>query len=104
MAEKKFEPLETMHGTFMTTYNKMHLQRKPWTPGDPNQIRAVIPGTVEEVCVTDGQTVKEGDVLLIFKAMKMHNRILAPRDCTVKRVAVQLGENLPSQTVMVELE
>ena len=41
--------------------------------------------------VTVGQTVKEGDTLLIIEAMKTMNQIPAPRAGTVKRIVVEDG-------------
>ncbi len=47
------------------------------------------PGTPAFVSV--GQTVKEGDTLLIIEAMKTMNQIPAPRSGTVKRIVVEDG-------------
>ena len=41
--------------------------------------------------VTVGQTVKEGDTLLIIEAMKTMNQIPAPRAGTIKRIVVEDG-------------
>lgn len=41
--------------------------------------------------VSVGQTVKEGDTLLIIEAMKTMNQIPAPRSGTVKRIVVEDG-------------
>ena len=47
------------------------------------------PGAAPFVSV--GQTVKEGDTLLIIEAMKTMNQIPAPRAGTVKRIVVEDG-------------
>ncbi len=47
------------------------------------------PGTAPFVTV--GQTVKEGDTLLIIEAMKTMNQIPAPRAGTIKRIVVEDG-------------
>lgn len=41
--------------------------------------------------VSVGQTVKEGDTLLIIEAMKTMNQIPAPRSGTVKRILIEDG-------------
>jgi len=41
--------------------------------------------------VATGQTVKEGDTLLIIEAMKTMNQIPAPRAGTVRRILVEDG-------------
>ena len=42
-----------------------------------------MPGTILDVKVSEGQTVKAGDVLMILEAMKMENEIMAPCDGVV---------------------
>ncbi len=43
-----------------------------------------------------GQSVNEGDTLLIIEAMKTMNQIPAPRSGTIKRICVDNGQ--PSNT------
>lgn len=100
----KFHVLHTESGDFETTFNKMYESRKPWIPEDPKQILSFMPGTVEEIPVGKGDEVKEGDVLMIFRAMKMNNKMLSPVGGKVKTINVKPGENVPKNTVMIELE
>ena len=44
--------------------------------GEP--VPAPIPGTVLSLNFRDGDTVKEGDVVLVLESMKMENEIVAP--------------------------
>ena len=64
------------------------------TPGGAADIRAMIPGRVAEVRVTEGDAVVAGQTLLVVEAMKMQNELRAPRDGTVQRVAVAAGETI----------
>ena len=41
--------------------------------------------------VKEGDTVKEGDVVMILEAMKMENSILAPASGTVKQICCKEG-------------
>ena len=41
--------------------------------------------------VTEGETVKEGQTLLLVEAMKVFNQITAPRAGTVKKILVESG-------------
>lgn len=68
------------------------------------EIKAPMPGLVLEVAVINGQTVKEGDRILILEAMKMENSILIHADATIKRVAVVAGQAVEKGQVLVELE
>lgn len=71
---------------------------------DNKQLTAFIPGTIVDVKVKVGQPVKQGDILVILDAMKMHNRILAPIDTTVKEINVKPGDRVSKGFVMVVLE
>ena len=46
--------------------------------GSGEPVACPMPGTILDVKVSEGQTVKEGDVLMILEAMKMENEIMAP--------------------------
>jgi biotin carboxyl carrier protein len=68
------------------------------------QVKAPMPGLVLEIAVTDGQSVKEGDRLLILEAMKMENSLLIHADATIKKVMVTAGEAVEKGQVLIELE
>ena len=102
--EKQYDILTTMHGSFKTTFTKKHLASKPWQPENPKHIKSNIPGTFVKVCVTEGQEVKAGDILLVFKAMKMNSNIRAAQDGKVKKIDVKEGDNVHSHAVMIEME
>jgi biotin carboxyl carrier protein len=63
-----------------------------------------MPGLVLEVSVTEGQTVKAGDRILILEAMKMENSLLIHADATIKKVKVVAGQAVEKGQVLVELE
>ena len=67
------------------------------------KINAPMPGTVLDVKVAAGKTVKKGDILLILEAMKMENEILAPADATVAQVLVSKGASVSSGDVLCVL-
>ena len=67
------------------------------------QVKAPMPGTILEVKVSQGASVKKGDVLAILEAMKMENEILAPQDGTVAQVNVTKGASVNSGDVLVVL-
>jgi biotin carboxyl carrier protein len=71
---------------------------------DKKQLTAFIPGTIVDVKVKVGQQVKQGDILVILDAMKMHNRILAPIASVVKEVNVKTGDRVQKGFVLVVLE
>ena len=104
MPEKKYDTIGTSSGTYYTTYNKTYLNRKPWQRDNPKHILSFMPGTVEKILVKPGQAVKEGEIILVFRAMKMMNNILAPMTGKIKSVNATEGVSIPKGTIMVEME
>lgn len=102
--KKEHDIVETRHGSFKTTFNKKHTLRKPWVPYNPKHVRSAIPGTVMEILVQEGQSVKTGDTLMVYKAMKMNNIIKSPADGKVAKIHVKAGDNVRNGVVMIELE
>ncbi len=62
-------------------------------------LKSPLPGTIVEIKVKAGQTVKSGEVLMVLEAMKMKNSIRSLRDGTVAEVYVnskdQVKHNQP---------
>ncbi len=101
---QKYDKIETRHGTFYTTLNKMYRERKPWQPVDEKLIVSFMPGTLVEFNVKAGEKVKEGQQLALFKAMKMNNKILAPMDGKIKALCVAVGETVAKNVTLIEME
>ena len=64
-------------------------------------VNAPMPGNILKVCVTKGQTVKEGDLLCVLEAMKMENEIMAPKAGTVTQVLVSKGSTVDTGAALV---
>ena len=60
-----------------------------------------MPGTILSINVTNGQSVKAGDILLVLEAMKMENDIAAPCDGTVKQILVAKGSVVDTDQTLV---
>ena len=58
--------------------------------GDAEVVASPMPGSIVNVLVSAGASVKKGDVLVILEAMKMENEIMAPHDATVAAVHVNM--------------
>ena len=65
------------------------------------QVNAPMPGNILDVKVAVGDSVTEGDVLLILEAMKMENEIIAPVSGQVAGVQIAKGAAVNSGDVLV---
>ncbi|MDJ5476514.1 biotin/lipoyl-binding protein, partial [Salmonella enterica] len=60
--------------------------------GAGTPVTAPLAGNIWKVIASEGQTVAEGDVLLILEAMKMETEIRAAQAGTVRGIAVKFGD------------
>jgi biotin carboxyl carrier protein len=51
-------------------------------------------GVVREICVSQGDAVEAGDILVVIEAMKMNNDLKAQRSGRVQKVYVSSGERV----------
>ncbi|MBR5730825.1 MAG: biotin/lipoyl-binding protein, partial [Firmicutes bacterium] len=64
-------------------------------------VTSPLPGNILSIKVSNGQSVKAGDVLIIIEAMKMENEVLAPQDGVVKQILVGKGAVVATGDVLV---
>lgn len=62
-----------------------------------------VPGAVSKIAVKTGDTVKEGDLLFTFEAMKMENDMTAPCSGTVGRIYKTAGDSSDTDEPILEL-
>jgi len=68
-----------------------------------NIIKAPMPGLILKVNVSEGQKVKEGDILVILEAMKMENTLTSPNEGIIKSISVEKGKTVEKGEVLIEL-
>ena len=75
----------------------------PAAAGAGSPIKAPLPGTVIDLKVNVGDTVKQGDVVLVLEAMKMQNNIESEYDGTVTSITVKQGETVMEGAVLLTI-
>ena len=67
-------------------------------------LRAPMPGKVLEVLVKEGQTVAEGEAMLVLEAMKMENVLRAGAAGVVSSIGVEAGHAVEKEAVLISME
>ncbi|MFP3882797.1 MAG: biotin carboxylase N-terminal domain-containing protein [Actinomycetota bacterium] len=70
----------------------------------PGSLHAPMPGKVIRLDAVEGESVSEGDVLVVMEAMKMEHTLRAPHDGTVSQVLCEAGDQVEADTVLVVVE
>lgn len=63
-------------------------------PDNPNEIGAIIPGSVAKILVKKGDKVEENQTLMIIEAMKMETNIVAKKSGEVTDILVSEGQQV----------
>jgi len=75
--------------------------KKRASTSDAKSIKAPLPGVVLRIKKSVGDSVKEGDPLIILEAMKMETEVRASVDGTITAIAVNKGDQVSSGNVLV---
>jgi len=67
-------------------------------------LTAPMPGSVLALHVKPGDSVEQGQLLLILEAMKMEHQITAPRDGSISEVLVVVGDQVANSELLIVLD
>lgn len=67
------------------------------------ELRAPMPGKVLEILVQEGQSVEEGEAMLVLEAMKMENVLRARTSGVVSSIGVETGAAVEKETVLISM-
>ncbi|MDR0889869.1 MAG: biotin/lipoyl-binding protein [Oscillospiraceae bacterium] len=68
-------------------------------PAGGAAVKSPMPGTILDVKVREGQSVKKGDTLFILEAMKMENEIPAPVDGKIAGLRARKGDSVETNAL-----
>ncbi len=69
-----------------------------------NEVKAPMPGLVLDIRAEVGQTIAEGDALLVLEAMKMENVLKSPTEGVIKSIAVEKGQAVDKNQLLISFE
>ncbi|MDE6864825.1 MAG: acetyl-CoA carboxylase biotin carboxyl carrier protein subunit, partial [Alistipes sp.] len=78
-------------------------EAKPQPVVTGNPVTAPLPGRILEVLVKEGDTVVEGQDIVVLEAMKMENSITTDYAGVVKAICVQPGDTVPTDAVLADI-
>ncbi len=75
----------------------------PVAGGDDISIKALLPGNVWKLVANPGQSVQEGDVIMILESMKMEIDVVAPKGGVIKSINVATNDKVVEGQVVAVL-
>lgn len=67
-------------------------------------LNAPMPGKILELLISDGDSVEEGQPVLILEAMKMENELNSPSNGVVSKLHIQQGDNVEKNQILIDIE
>lgn len=71
--------------------------------GSPGSVGSPMPGVVVDVKVKPGDTIREGEPLVVLSAMKMETAIPAPASGVVERLLVSAGDKVEGDDLLAQI-
>ena len=84
-----------------TVTNPSTIEKPQSKSGEGFSVVAPMPGSIIEIKVNIGDSVNEGDVLVLLEAMKMENEVTAPASGVIKSIAIEKGASVNTGDIMV---
>ena len=98
----EFKTLTMWERDYKTLFTEKFANRKKYEAPNFKKNLSYIPGTIQEILIKEGQTVKKGDPMFTLESMKMMNNVRVPLDGKVKKIYVSIGEKIPKNHLLVE--
>ncbi|MFJ8697085.1 acetyl/propionyl/methylcrotonyl-CoA carboxylase subunit alpha [Streptomyces roseolilacinus] len=83
---------------------KRRAKKKASSAASGDTLASPMQGTIVKVAVEEGQTVEEGDLIVVLEAMKMEQPLNAHRAGTVKGLTAEVGASVTSGAAICEIK
>jgi biotin carboxyl carrier protein len=67
------------------------------------EVKSPMPGTIFKILKAEGDTVTQGETVIIVEAMKMENEIKAPHNGRLDKVFVSLGKPVANKQKLFKI-
>ena len=75
-----------------------------YSNGPVDFLRSPMPGTIQEILVGVGDTIRKGDQICVLESMKMLQKVRAESDGIVKAIRVSAGDSVLHGAVILEYD
>lgn len=89
---------------FLSDDRAPQMRTRSGTKAGPKTVTPPMPSVVTQILVAAGQTVEQGQGLVVVSAMKMDTTLTAPYSGVVTRINVAEGEKVAPKQVLVDIE
>lgn len=83
---------------------KLHSHASAASGASGNAIKAPMQSTVVKFAVAVGDSVAEGDLVVVLEAMKMEQPMMAHKAGVIKTIGAEVGSTVSAGTLLVEIE
>lgn len=99
-----YHSLEIGGTVYQTLLTKKYENRAPYKSPNIKMMYSPLPGTIIKVDIVKGDTIKVGQALLVFEAMKMLNTVKSKQSGVIKEIFVKTGDKISKNFLMLEFE
>ena len=85
------------------TFNSEKEQRPKADNNNVNHVASPLPGQVTHIFVKENDKIIKGDKLLVIEAMKMETTINAEKSGNIKKILVEIGNDVESKDLLLEI-
>jgi len=94
-----------IEGSYLNAEVALGFQSKPGTPStDDGNVLSPMPGLIIDILVNIGDTVKQGETLIIQEAMKMQMKLRSPSDGVITGIFTQPNSQVEKGSLLISLE
>lgn len=97
----ELEAIEEVKSNAPVTEKKEEVKASAPVTGDGNKVLSPIQGTVINIKVKVGDTVKKGQTVCVVEAMKLENDVVSEFDGTVAEILVSKGSNVSAKGALM---
>lgn len=105
MAPKAVKPVQVARATYQATPQAAPAKVEQAAPaGNASPLKSPLPGVILDVKVREGDSVKEGQTIMILEAMKMENNIDAHKSGVIRTISKRQGDSVLEGDVLIIIE